>query len=189
MCCSPVTGSGDQVWRACKVKFEVQFLMSGGFVRLHQKIINTHINTRNIQKSMCFHEHVWEFLTFTIKVRVPFSFWGMTILCTENTKRASFETPRKRKMKTWVKSVQKSEKWKVQSMALSGAGLSWPGGSWKGTVRPSWGPAPSGRCSLELRESSTLNSIDFRKLSLLFSKMTDTTTLLSSWWLPWMSYT
>lgn len=70
--------------------------MGGGIIRLHQKTINTHINTGNIQKSMCFHESVWEFLTLIIKVRVPFSFWGMTILCTENTKRASFETPGKR---------------------------------------------------------------------------------------------
>lgn len=65
----------------------------------------------------------------------------------------------------------------------------WPGGSWKGTVRPSCGPAPSGLCSLELRESRTLNSMDFRKLLHLFSNITDTTTWLPSCRFPWMSYT
>lgn len=65
----------------------------------------------------------------------------------------------------------------------------WPGGSWNGTVRPSCGPDPSGLCSLELRESKTLNSMDFRKLSHLFSNITDTTTWLPSCRLPWMSYT
>lgn len=65
----------------------------------------------------------------------------------------------------------------------------WPGGSWKGTVRPSCGPDPSGLCSLELRESRTLNSMDLRKLSHLFSNITDTTTWLPSWRFPWMSYT
>lgn len=64
-----------------------------------------------------------------------------------------------------------------------------PGGSWNGTTRPSCGVAPSGLWSLELRESRTLNSIDLRKLVVMFWKMIETTTWLPSWRLPWMSYT
>lgn len=147
-------------------------------------------------------------LTLTMKVRVPFSFWGMTMLCTEKTKRASFDTPKEYQSITfedlssklrntwyWLKvsyeinnentlaAVSDHEIDRSQIKCLV------PGGSWNGTTSPSWGPAPSGRCSLELSESSTLNSMDFKKLLLLFSKMTDTTTKLSSCKFPWISYT
>lgn len=33
-------------------------------------------------------------LTFTMKVRVPFSFCGITMLCTVKTNRASLDTPK-----------------------------------------------------------------------------------------------
>ncbi len=42
-------------------------------------------------------------LTFTMKARVPFSFCGITMLCTVKTNRASLETPEAQKKSSWVK--------------------------------------------------------------------------------------
>lgn len=38
--------------------------------------------------------------TFTMKVRVPFSFWGITMLCTAKTNRASLDTPEEKSYQT-----------------------------------------------------------------------------------------
>lgn len=56
------------------------------------------------------------------------------------------------------------------------ARLGVPGGSWKGTGIPSCTDDPSGRSILVLRESRTFSSMLFRKLVLLFSKITETVT-------------
>lgn len=137
---------------------------------------------------MCFS---FSLLTFTMKVRVPFSFCGITMLCTVKTNRASLDTPEKNERfvnscKHTVNTMTQGENRNLYTeylyclnLSIKGvhlAGYDSPGGSWKGTVRPSCGPDPSGLCSLEFRESRTLNSMDFRKLSHLFSNIMDTTT-------------